>query len=101
VDPAGAKRAFLFPARPNPFGQETLIRYAIAGHAGGIRTVLSVHDPAGRLIRTLVDADQPIGNHRATWDGTSEAGEPVAAGVYFYRLRANGDTETRQAILVR
>ena len=45
---------------------------------------LCVYDPAGRLIRTLVDSRLPTGSHTITWDGRDQSGQIVAAGVYFY-----------------
>lgn len=97
----GTREVCLFPSWPNPFSGVTLVRYTIAERAGGSRAVLSVHDPTGRLIRTLVDANQPAGSYGASWDGKNESGELVAAGVYFYQLRVRGEKHTLRANLVR
>jgi hypothetical protein len=35
------------------------------------------------------------------WDGRSARGQAVSSGVYLYRLRAGGHTETRRLLLLR
>ena len=47
-----------------------------------------------RLIDTLVDRDLVAGVHRVTWDS-----DRLAAGVYFCRLIAVGDQETRTVVI--
>src|SRR5262249_50187037 len=59
--------------RPNPFNPATVIPYAI-GRAG--RVTLRVFDPSGRTVRTLVDANMPVGSYRARWDGRDDRGRP-------------------------
>jgi hypothetical protein len=73
----------LEPNQPNPFESETTIRYELPG-----RSVihLTVFDPQGRRVIRLADGVQPAGAHIATWDGRSESGTRVSAGVYLYRL---------------
>jgi flagellar hook assembly protein FlgD len=62
---------------------------------------LRIFDPAGRLVRTLVNTPVRAGIHDVFWDGRSDAGVPVAGGVYFYQLKVDGETLTRRVILVR
>ena len=52
-------------------------------------------------IATLVDGDLEAGPHVVSWDGRDEAGQPVASGVYFYRLASAGVDARRRALLVR
>lgn len=102
VDEQGASPAlvYLSPSEPNPFSGSTSIRYVIPGWAEG-PVALRIYDLVGRLVRTLVQAPRPAGSHAVTWDGTDQAGVPVAGGVYFYQLALNGETQTRRVILVR
>ena len=82
---------------PNPFNPETWIPYHLA-EAGAVS--LSIYDTAGTLIRTLPLGYQSAGfyenrTHAAYWDGRNALGEPVASGVYFYRLTTPSFQQTR------
>ena len=83
---------------PNPFNPVTQIAYTIPTAS---RVMLGIYDVSGRLVRQLVDADLPASDYLAIWDGTTESGETAAAGVYFYRLSANGTEFDRRMILVK
>ena len=48
-------------------------------------------------IRTVL----PPGEHSVLWDGADRFGRPVATGVYLYRLRVGGETETRKMLLLK
>lgn len=89
----------LHPCRPNPFNPSTTISYELPEPAV-VR--LTIHDVAGRRLRNLVDGhDLGRGRHEAVWDGRDDAGQAVAAGVYFYRLDAAGFSATRRMTLVK
>jgi flagellar hook assembly protein FlgD len=60
-----------------------------------------VYSPGGQLVRTLVDAYVSAGDWEVPWDGTDDAGTPLASGVYLYRLRAGGLTQSRKMILLK
>ncbi len=54
---------------------------------------LTMHDVAGRLVRTLERGEREAGAHEIAWDGRDAAGAPVAPGVYlahFATARASG-----------
>jgi hypothetical protein len=88
----------LFQNAPNPFNPTTTIRFRLADAA---RAELTVFDVRGRRIRTLVDEVLSAGEHAQGWDGTNQRGEPVASGVYFYRLTAGDFRETRRMLLLK
>lgn len=83
---------------PNPFNPATTIQYQIAQDG---RVTLRVYDVAGRLVRTLVDRAQAAGAYEARWNGTDEAGRPVASGVYFYRIQSDDFSQTRRMVLLK
>lgn len=88
----------LYENSPNPFEASTTIRYNLQNS----QTVrLSIYDPGGRLVCTLVDGRERAGAHQATWEGNDSLGHPVSAGVYFYRMEAGAFSETRRMVLVR
>jgi hypothetical protein len=68
---------------------------------GARRVQLKIYDLTGRLVRTLVDEPQTGGVYTATWNGTNNAGTPVATGVYFYRLTWNGLSATNRVVLLK
>ena len=39
--------------------------------------------------------------HQARWDGRNDAGQSVASGVYFYRLRAADFVRARKMVLLK
>jgi hypothetical protein len=74
---------------PNPFNPSTTIKYDLPKHA---EVKLVVYNAFGQKVRTLVDnARQESGYHQIVWNGTNDAGQPVASGVYFYKLIAGKD----------
>ncbi len=83
---------------PNPFNPSTRIPFELT--RGG-RVALAVYDVAGRRVRAVLDRELPAGLHEAEWDGKDDAGRAVASGVYFYRMRAGAQTETRRMVLVK
>ncbi len=59
---------------------------------------LRVYDATGRLVRSLLDRKVVgVGEYRLTWDGRGVNGEPVASGIYFYRLKV-GDQERQKKL---
>jgi len=89
----------LLQNEPNPFNPSTVIAYEMA--KGGHVTV-AVFDISGRLIRTLVNADQPAGIHQVRWDGGLDSGAHAASGAYFYRIKfPSGAASTKKMILLK
>ncbi len=61
-----------------------------------------VFDVAGRLVRTLADAElQTAGPKSLTWNGRDDGGRDVASGVYFFRANIGGESMERRAVLLR
>jgi flagellar hook assembly protein FlgD len=59
---------------------------------------LRIYDLAGSLVRTLIDATAPAGPGMVAWDGRSDRGSDLPAGVYFYRLNGPGFTVNRKIV---
>jgi hypothetical protein len=77
--PAAAE--WLGPAFPNPFSQETTIRWRAPQGAGSRLLILDV---CGRLVRSF--RSERSGPQSVRWNGRDEHGKPVGQGVYYYRL---------------
>jgi hypothetical protein len=93
-----AAALFLGPGTPNPFSVSTSLRFRSERPDVAM---LGVYDVHGRLVRTLLRGPVAAGWQRATWDGRNDGGTPVAAGVYYCRLRAGSATDSRRVVLLR
>ncbi len=93
-----ALRTGLRGASPSPFSGRTDISFELerASYA-----CVSIFDPSGRRLRTLVDANLPAGAWRLTWDGNDASGRSAASGVYFVRLESAGVGQVAKLMLVR
>lgn len=79
----------LYANRPNPFNPQTAIRFELPRAA---EVSVSVYDPAGRLVRSLVEGDLGAGTHQTLWDGLDDDGRAVSTGIYHYKLSSMGET---------
>jgi len=57
----------------------------------------------GQRVASLLDGpeSQPAGWREVSWNGRNFAGQPVASGVYLYRLQAGGQALVRKMMLMR
>jgi flagellar hook assembly protein FlgD len=62
---------------------------------------LGIYDVRGQLVQTLVSGVMQSGRQDQVWQGQDGAGRPVASGIYFCRLTADGVTQTRKMLLAR
>ncbi|MEQ1834368.1 MAG: FlgD immunoglobulin-like domain containing protein [Candidatus Eisenbacteria bacterium] len=95
---AGVPRLALAPPLPNPSRGSTTLRYVLPAQG---TVTLSIHDVAGRLVRTLSPGPQDAGAHELQWDGHDSRGRAVAAGRYLARAQAGGMTVTRSITITR
>lgn len=63
------------------------------------RGELGVYDVTGRRIATVLDREVEPGLHHVPWLGRDDAGRPIPAGYYLYRLRL-GERSTRGALVI-
>ena len=83
---------------PNPFNPETSISYDLA--RDGLVSI-RVHDLRGTSVKALVRDVQPSGQKTVKWDGTNDLGQKVSAGFYFYRIEAEGFSDTKKMVLLK
>ncbi|NMC42612.1 MAG: T9SS type A sorting domain-containing protein [candidate division Zixibacteria bacterium] len=83
---------------PNPFNPTTTIAFTvpIAGKAS-----LDVFNILGQHVRCLLDGEIEAGAHSVVWDGRDGDGRSVASGIYFYRLRAGTEVDSKKMILMK
>ncbi len=95
--PAGAQIA-LAQNHPNPFNPSTTISFVLA-QPGEAR--LEIFDTAGRLVQTLVGSQLGAGDHQFVWTGDTVTGVEASSGLYYYRLTANGESQTRKMLMLK
>lgn len=99
VDGRATNRGWALDANvPNPFNPSTTIHYNLARATS---VSLAIYDVRGALVRTLVSGNETAGEKEVQWDGLSNRGQPLASGVYFYRLQTNDFVQTRKMLLLK
>ena len=93
----------LFQNYPNPFNPSTTIHYALPTES---HVTLGVYNILGQQVAQLRNEIEGAGSYEAVWNGSNGAGNPMASGVYFYRLDAkpvNGSifTSLKKMILLK
>jgi subtilisin-like proprotein convertase family protein len=88
----------LWANHPNPASPETVIRFDLPVRDD---VELSIFDVTGRRVATLLSGSKQAGSHTTVWSGRNDAGQSVAGGLYFYRLRTSERTLTRKMTLLR
>ena len=94
----GTNGILLIPPRPNPFQNETSIAFRIdtTQHVS-----MCVYDAAGRRVRSLFEGARGAGMYSVAWDGRSDNGNAVSAGVYLVRFSAGRAQLCSKILLVR
>ena len=81
---------------PNPFNPATTIPLVVP--AGAKNVDLTIYNVLGQPLRQVWTGPLPAGEHQLTWDGRDAQGQPVATGVYVYRLQVDEQTHTRKMV---
>ncbi|GEM_PF-4150771 len=78
---------------PNPFNPTTTIHYSlpVAGFAS-----LRIYNLIGEEVAVLVHEQKPAGKYSFVFDASS-----LTSGVYYYKLAAGNNVQTRKLILVK
>jgi len=84
-------------ATPNPFSTATALRFQLT-HGG--KTSLEVFDARGALVKRLPEVWRPAGPQAVRWDGTDVDERRAPAGVYFWRVRSEGESLTGRMVRV-
>ena len=81
---------------PNPFNPTTTIPLAVPNGAKDVD--LTIYNVLGQPMRRVWTGPLSAGEHELTWDGRDAQGQPVAAGVYIYRLQVDEQTHARKMV---
>ncbi|HOP05820.1 MAG TPA: T9SS type A sorting domain-containing protein [candidate division Zixibacteria bacterium] len=82
---------------PNPFNAVTVVSFDLPHQSEVSFEVFNLLGQVVYDIRRTLSA----GTHQVEWDGRTSAGQPVASGLYFYRLATEGFVQTKKMILMK
>ncbi|MBN1561435.1 T9SS type A sorting domain-containing protein [candidate division KSB1 bacterium] len=88
----------VYPAFPNPFNPETVLRYEL--HRASFVAV-DVFDLRGRRLRMLAAGLRQPGQHAVTWNGRNDAAEQLGSGVYLIRIRVDDVVTSQKVVLMQ
>ncbi len=83
---------------PNPFNPRTSIRFYLPARG---EVSLEIYDVRGALVRRLASGDFDAGPHSVDWDGSDSHGQPVASGMYVYRLVTEKKSIAKKMVLLK
>ncbi len=98
VPDPGITNILTVTAYPNPFNPRTTIAFDLP-RGGYVR--VSIHDVAGRDLGTVATGRFGAGRHEVVWSAADPQGRPLASGVYFVRVVADGHVRTEKVGLLR
>lgn len=83
---------------PNPFNPETEISFSLPERS---QVSLVIYNILGEKVKILANGEMDAGTHSIHWNGRDEAGNSVASGVYFYRLKTAMFDQTMKMVLMK
>ncbi len=81
---------------PNPVRQATTISFTVPRDGDA---ALTIFDPGGKTITTVIRGNVAAGAHQVRWNGTDAEGKRVGPGMYIYRLTHNGNIRTGRMVV--
>ena len=92
-EPILPKNIRLFQNYPNPFNPITRIEYDVINSSV---VEISLYSINGRLVKTLFSGYQNSGKKIIELDGSA-----LPSGIYFYKLKSDGYSETKKCVLLK
>jgi hypothetical protein len=92
------KQTRLYQNSPNPFNPRTTLKFSLAQTG---KAELVIYDVNGRKVKTLVNGQTEAGLHEVVWDGTDDAGHPVASGVFWSQLSTETYNSNKKMVVLR
>lgn len=83
---------------PNPFNGSVSVEFYSSSER---KATLEVLDMLGRRVAVLHDGLCRAGATRVVWDGRAVSGMDVSSGPYFLRLKGEGASDMKKAVLLR
>ncbi len=83
----------LYQNYPNPFNPVTKIKYGLPKN-GNFK--LTVYDELGKEVAVLVDGYREANTYETVFDATN-----LPSGVYYYKLEAEGFSDTKKMVIIK
>lgn len=83
---------------PNPFSTATTISFRLEKEES---VSLEIYDITGHKVATLFDNVLVSGNNEVIWNATSDSGDVLTGGTYFYRLTVGDIYKTSKMLLIK
>lgn len=83
---------------PNPFNATTTINYTLSKDTNA---EISIYDITGCHVITLFKQKQSAGSYSVHWNGTNDAHDPIASGIYFCTLQTENDIFSEKIVLLK
>lgn len=88
----------LDPVSPNPFSNETTIKFSLQKN---MQVELTILNSLGQRVTTLLNQRLDAKVHQLTWNGRNSSGTPVANGVYYLTLKADNINLSTKMVIIR
>ncbi len=88
----------LFQNYPNPFNGAATITYELT-QKSSIR--VKIFSAQGTLIRSLLEAVQPVGHHQLLWDGNNDQGQKCPSGIYLCHIESDRENVSSKMAFIR
>ena len=101
VDGPSVPRFTFAAPSPNPSSGVVFFHWSVPAELADSPAKLTLHDLAGRVVRTLESPAGATSARTATWDGRDASGGKLAPGLYVARLVVGGQALKRPLIRTR
>ncbi len=83
---------------PNPFNPTTKIKFSVplVGNGRDRSVQLTIYNALGQVVAVLVNEKLNPGTYEVNWDAAN-----YPSGVYFYKLEAGSNSETKKMIMLK
>ena len=85
-------------AYPNPFNPSITILYTLSSD---VLVEGSIFDISGKRVKTIFKEKQNAGKKMARWNGKSQDGTIMSAGIYYFRLSTGSQLKTIKLLMVK
>ena len=83
---------------PNPFNPITIIPFDIATTE---KVQFIIYNILGEQVASLLHKKLNAGSHTVTWNGKSDRGVMMPAGLYFYEIRTRKFRDTGKMLFIK